>query len=87
MTEQVLDPTVVPAVARYCPLCEKRLASMNHGIHCFACADTALERQMKQSSAPKQTRRSKGVVNVVRKPILNGTIGSTNALCDFFASI
>lgn len=46
MTEQSFDPCVIPVPIRFCQTCNKRLAAMNKGAHCFACDEKILAKRL-----------------------------------------
>ena len=64
MTDQLAD-TALTVPARYCPLCQKRLAAMNHGIRCFTCADVAQERVIRLRDMPQQRVQPSGPIKAV----------------------
>lgn len=58
---------IIPA--RFCPLCQQRLANLNRGIHCFRCADMAAARAV-NLSASKMHSLSKPKKHPKVKPFL-----------------
>ena len=72
---ETLDPATSHIPARHCSLCQKRLAAMNHGVHCFACSDMAQERMLQLKDQPQQRiRKPKRPIRVVSSgPLMKGS--------------